>query len=325
MIHPVLIAADHSGTITTTPVHEVAIVTLLREMTTNGILLDTADNRLSTSLRNLINTFSPNYRQEANMLLGNIAVGQRVKFYVPLDVTPRAPQTCADLNHAASIVTGAHLVLGSECPDCARSCPPFRSTDTIESCIVGSVISGLKSSAQASFAARTSPEAFRQQIIAPLVSLTNSITLYDPLVGSKLDEKEAPKPSENFLRGVRAILAMIEYSRKPSSRGPMRVRIVTRLPSYGIGAQYLVWQLRKSWEEALQVVTKFPSLVFSIHYKDIRKDLFHDRYIATEHIALSISKGLDIVSANHTMMKCRVDVLANRDELTEIESATDLR
>ena len=178
---------------------------------------------------------------------------------------------------------------------------------------------------QASFAARTPPETFRQQIIAPLVSLTNSITLYDPHVGSKLDEMEAPKPSENFLRGVRGILAMIELSRQRFSRVPMRVRIVTRVPNYRTGGQYSVWQLRKAWEESLQVATRFPSIAFSIHYKNIKKDLFHDRYIATEHIALSISRGLDIVTENHAMMKCRVDVLANRDELTEIENATDQR
>ena len=324
MIYPIMIVMDHAHEYVNSELREMALISLLRDIKRNGALIDSSKGLLMNALKRSVRTFSVASRQHANLLLADLSNKQRIVHQEPLVIAVDESEQCGMLREFGAKHGRMSLILGGTCGQCNSACPPFDMVDTLETYHTGPIVEAL-GKGQRLFPNGSNPDTFRNQVIQPLISVSKAIKFYDPLMGSKLQTPGNPAPASNFVRGVAGLLKMIDSAREASGLPSVDVSFVTLPPTIGGRPEFNPSVLLSAWQTALDPFITDMHIQFKVIYKLGNKNLFHQRYITNNRFALSIDRGLDIISHNYAMMKCQVDILTDRSPVKEIDGFQSLR
>jgi len=146
-------------------------------------------------------------------------------------------------------------------------------------------------------------EEFLNRVMAPLVSVSSTIKFLDSLAGKKLtkdnnnpEQKETFYLSPNFIQGLQSLLQIIEEARQLTNKKNITFMLVTTKPKRkDIGAGLDEMALLNLWKDQIvnSAAKQYPNINLEIVYINSWSGDFHQRYILSDVVDISIEKGLD--------------------------------
>jgi hypothetical protein len=146
--------------------------------------------------------------------------------------------------------------------------------------------------------ARSTEDWLEAEVLVPILRYAQSATIFDRQIGRSLQDERVPRwrVKEGFDRTIRFIAnAYMRESRVPGRS----IRIVTGLWSDRDFDRPLDILMR--WEEELRGAYPAVQVSLVVRGEQRREQLDHDRYLVTNQIAMSVSRGFDLLFSDREM------------------------